>query len=52
MRDPNHAPTPGYQGKANYAMGDGSAKALGWGQIRANDFFKLKIDKPTETVSP
>jgi prepilin-type N-terminal cleavage/methylation domain-containing protein/prepilin-type processing-associated H-X9-DG protein len=45
-------PTPGYGGFANYAMVDGSAKGLRWGQVRGNDFFKFKIDKPTETFVP
>ena len=45
-------PTPGYNGRANYAMADGSAKALGWGQVRGNDFFKFKVQKPTTTFVP
>lgn len=51
-RAPGQEPTPGYQGKANYAMGDGSAKSLGWGQVRSNDFNKLKIEKPNQTFTP
>ncbi|MGV3618724.1 MAG: prepilin-type N-terminal cleavage/methylation domain-containing protein [Fimbriimonas sp.] len=45
-------PTPGYAGRANYAMADGSARTLGWGQIRRSDFQMLKIQKPTETFNP
>ncbi|AIE84519.1 prepilin-type N-terminal cleavage/methylation domain-containing protein [Fimbriimonas ginsengisoli] len=45
-------PTPGYMGKANYSMADGSAKNLGWGQVRGNDFYKFKIQKPTQTFAP
>lgn len=45
-------PTPGYAGKANYAMADGSAKSLGWGQVRGNDFYKFKIQKPSTTFAP
>jgi prepilin-type N-terminal cleavage/methylation domain-containing protein len=45
-------PTPGYQGKANYSLADGSARSLGWGQIRRSDFQMLKIQKPTQTFNP
>ncbi|CAN5669036.1 hypothetical protein BH11ARM2_BH11ARM2_00650 [soil metagenome] len=45
-------PTPGYQGRASYSMADGSAKVLGWGQVRGNDFRMLKIQKPTQTFTP
>jgi len=45
-------PTPGYMGRANYAMADGSSKALGWGQVRGNDFAKLKIQKSTQVFVP
>lgn len=43
---PQNRPTPGYMGRANYSLADGSAKALGWGQIRKNDFNMLKLIKP------
>ena len=49
---PGQEPTPGYAGKANYVMADGSARTLGWGQVRANDFRYLKVVKPTQTYSP
>jgi len=45
-------PTPGYAGRANYAMADGSARTLGWGQLRKNDFYTLKIQKPSTTFNP
>jgi prepilin-type N-terminal cleavage/methylation domain-containing protein len=51
-RTPGQEPTPGYQGRANYALGDGSARSLGWGQIRKNDFAMLKIQKPEATFNP
>jgi len=46
------APTPGYSNRANYAMADGSARTLGWGQVRGNDFRMFKIQKPTQTFTP
>jgi prepilin-type N-terminal cleavage/methylation domain-containing protein/prepilin-type processing-associated H-X9-DG protein len=51
-RTPGEEPTPGYAGKANYSMADGSARTLGWGQIRRSDFQMLKIEKPTQTFNP
>jgi prepilin-type N-terminal cleavage/methylation domain-containing protein/prepilin-type processing-associated H-X9-DG protein len=45
-------PTPGYNGRANYAMADGSAKALGWYQVRGDDFRIFKIQKPTQHFVP
>jgi len=45
-------PTPGYSGQANYTMADGHAKALGWGKLRANDFYMFKLQKPTQTFVP
>lgn len=45
-------PTKGYAGKATYTMVDGSARVLGWGQIRRSDFAMLKIQKPNETFVP
>lgn len=51
-REPGLLPTPGYGGTANYAMADGSARALRWGQVRANDFFMFKVQKPTQTFAP
>ncbi len=43
---PQNNPTPGYMGRANYSLADGSARTLGWGQIRKNDFNMFKIQKP------
>ena len=40
--------TKGYaNGSANYSMTDGSAKSYSWSQVRANDFYKFKVSKPT-----
>ncbi len=41
-------PTKGYAGRANYSLADGSAKTLGWGQVRRNDFNMFKIQKPAD----
>ena len=49
LMNPNNKQTPGYAGKANYAMADGSARTLGWAQVRKNDFNLLKLQKPTLT---
>ncbi|HEY0866721.1 MAG TPA: prepilin-type N-terminal cleavage/methylation domain-containing protein [Fimbriimonas sp.] len=51
-RMPGQEPTPGYMNKATYAMADGSARVLGWGQIRRNDFHMLKLIKPDATFNP
>lgn len=45
-------PTPGYQDKANYSMADGSARAMGYAQVRGNDFRMFKINKPSQTFVP
>lgn len=50
--DATRVPTVGYGGMANYAMADGSAKGLRWGQVRMNDFHKFKIQKPSTTFNP
>lgn len=44
-------PSPGHNGKgSNYALADGSAKWMTWGQLRANDFHLLKLRKPAQTT--
>jgi prepilin-type N-terminal cleavage/methylation domain-containing protein/prepilin-type processing-associated H-X9-DG protein len=50
--DPTRIPTQGYNGRANYVMMDGSAKALGWGQIRKNDFSYFKVQKSSTVFVP
>ena len=46
---PQNKPTAGYMNRANYSMADGSARTLGWGQVRKNDFQMLKLVKPALT---
>jgi prepilin-type N-terminal cleavage/methylation domain-containing protein len=46
---PQNKPTVGYMNRATYSMADGSARVLGWGQIRKNDFHMLKLVKPSLT---
>jgi len=49
----NNAPTPGHTGKSsNYVFADGSAKAKTWSQVRANDFYLFKLQKPSTTFVP
>lgn len=43
---PQNKPTQGYMNRANYSLADGSARTLGWGQIRRNDFNMMKLVKP------
>lgn len=43
---PQNKPTSGYMNRANYSLADGSARTLGWGQIRKNDFNMMKLLKP------
>ena len=45
-------PTAGYGGYAAYARVDGSAKALKWAQIRQNDMYMFKVNKPNTVVTP
>jgi len=42
---PQNKPTVGYMNRATYSMADGSARVLGWGQIRKNDFQMLRLIK-------
>lgn len=50
--DPNERPAPGHHGLGNYAFADGHVKALGWPQVRGNDFWLFKLKKPAQTYSP
>ena len=50
--DPGRVPTVGYNGRANYCMTDGSARNLGWGQIRKNDFSYFKVQKSSQVFVP
>jgi len=47
-------PTDGHvsQTGSNYVMADGSAKFRRWTEVRANDFYMFKLQKPTVTVTP
>ncbi len=47
-----NTPSPGHNNASNYAMADGHAKRLTWGQIRKNDFDMFKLQKSTTVVSP
>ena len=40
------------RGGSNYVNCDTSAKFRTWTQVRANDFYMFKLQKPTTTVSP
>ena len=37
---------------SNHAMVDGSAKSLDWSRFRQNDFYRLKVIKPTDVRTP
>ena len=43
---------PGHTGFFNVIYADGHVKNNNWSQIRTNDFFKFKLQKPTQTFSP
>ncbi|MDX1931019.1 MAG: DUF1559 domain-containing protein [Capsulimonadales bacterium] len=45
-------PTMGHMNGANYVMADGSAKYRTWGDVRGNDFYLFKLQKPTTVVTP
>ena len=47
-----YKPTTGYNDQTAYSFTDGHAKAMGWGQIRKNDFAAFKIVKPDTTFNP
>ena len=44
--------TKGHREKGNYVFADGHAKALGFPQVRKNDFYLFKLQKPTQTFTP
>jgi len=46
------APTKGHNGGSNYVNCDGSAKYRTWSQVRANDFWMFKLNKPSTTYTP
>lgn len=46
------APGNGHTGFFNVIYADGHVKNNNWGQIRANDFAKFKLQKSTQTFSP
>jgi prepilin-type N-terminal cleavage/methylation domain-containing protein/prepilin-type processing-associated H-X9-DG protein len=50
--DAPKVPTVGHGGGSNYMMADGSAKWRTWKQVRQNDMFLFKLQKPTTTVTP
>jgi prepilin-type N-terminal cleavage/methylation domain-containing protein/prepilin-type processing-associated H-X9-DG protein len=45
-------PSKGHMDQANYVFADGHAKVLRWAQVRGNDFFLFKLQKPTAVVTP
>jgi prepilin-type processing-associated H-X9-DG protein len=45
-------PMPGHFNQCNYIFCDGHAKAQTWAQIRGNDFYLFKLNKPTTNFSP
>lgn len=47
-----YAPTKGHAGKSTYIFCDGHASLMSWYQVRANDFYRFKIRKPTATFTP
>ena len=48
----NSAPSTDHSTFANFIYVDGHCKNNNWGQIRANDFRKFKLHKPTQTFTP
>ena len=47
-----YKPGRGHRGGGNYAFADGHAKFMRWGQVRANDFWFFKLQKPSQTFTP
>lgn len=45
-------PMLGHTNQCNYIFCDGHAKVQRWAQIRGNDFYPFKLDKPTVVTSP
>lgn len=50
--DQNRKPGRGHTGGTCYVFADGHVKLLTWKQVRADDFRKFKITKPTQTYVP
>ncbi len=46
------APAAGHTGGTNYAYVDGHAKLQTWYQVRQNDFYQFKVQKPTQVFNP
>jgi prepilin-type N-terminal cleavage/methylation domain-containing protein/prepilin-type processing-associated H-X9-DG protein len=42
----------GHMDQGNYVFADGHAKVLRWAQVRGNDFFLFKLQKPTAVFTP
>ncbi|MFY9235099.1 MAG: prepilin-type N-terminal cleavage/methylation domain-containing protein [Fimbriimonadaceae bacterium] len=45
-------PTPGHRRKGNYVFVDGHAGIRTWSQVRGNDFFLFKVEKPLQQFVP
>jgi prepilin-type N-terminal cleavage/methylation domain-containing protein/prepilin-type processing-associated H-X9-DG protein len=45
-------PTPGHRNMGNYVFADGHAKVLKWTQVRGNDFYVFKVQKPDQQFVP
>jgi prepilin-type processing-associated H-X9-DG protein len=45
-------PMPGHINQCNYVFCDGHAKVLRWAQVRGNDFYLFKLEKPTKVFTP
>ncbi|HVT14271.1 MAG TPA: prepilin-type N-terminal cleavage/methylation domain-containing protein [Fimbriimonadaceae bacterium] len=45
-------PCKGHRSMSVYIFADGHAKIQTWTAVRANDFYKFKVHKPTQTYSP
>lgn len=45
-------PTPAHGERSNYIFMDSHAKNLTYRDVRKNDFFLFKVNKPTQTFSP
>ncbi len=50
--DQNRKPTPGHQDRGHYIFADGHAAAIGWSEIRKNDFQYFKATKSEKTFNP
>ena len=50
--DPDKHPMRGHTDQGNYAFADGHVKSQRFAQVRGNDFYLFKLQKPTQTFSP